>query len=628
MKIWLLSIALWALEALNIDPAIDLPEWSDSYRILSGKGSAEPGRWHTDRTPYLREIMGALSPSSTVRDVWVMKGAQLGLTEMGVNWIGYVIDRAPGPMLWVSPTLDMSKKVVKQRIDPLIQDCPAVAKKVPLRRAKDGGNSLTEKEFPGGALMLATGNSAAGLRSMPIRYLGLDEIDAFPIDLDGEGDPAELAKARTRTFRNAKRLYISTPTIRGLSRIEKGFESTDQRYYFVPCPHCGEFQTIEWSRMHWDGPKAPVWLECEHNGCVIEESHKTAMLAAGEWRATCPENEDPRTVGYHISSLYSPVGWYSWADARDDYEKAKDVPQLLKTFTNTVLGLSSEERGDAPAWRQLYARRETYKQGHVPAGGLLLTAGVDVQQDRIEAEIRAWGKNAESWSVDYRIFHGDTINLTGPDSPWEGLDRLLRESFPHELGGDLKLQCMAVDSGYRTQTVYAWGRKQDARRVAIIKGRDTLSSPVSTPTYVDVKIDGKRIKRGIAVWKVASSIIKSELYASLRREPHTEDEDAPTGWVHFPEYGEEYFLQLCAEELVTKVNNRGYLVQEWKKNRERNEALDCAVYARAASIIAGLDRMTDRYFDKLRESLTVNEETKPTPAKRARRRRRENSIWD
>lgn len=615
-------------DALYPDDPIDLVEWSDTFRILTSDASAESGKWRTERTPYLREIMEALSPMSPVTDIWVQKGAQLGFTEMGVNWVGYVISHCPGPMLFVQPTAPMIRRTVKQRIDPMIDSVPEVSEKLPDRYAKSGGNSATEKLFPGGALILSGANSAAALCSIPIRFAALDEVDRMPRDVGNEGDPIGLARARTRTFPNAKRLYFSTPTIAGFSRIEDGYNNTDKRKFFVPCPHCGEFQTIEWGRIHWDDQDRhlPAWLECAVNGCVIEETNKPVMLRAGQWRPTDEDHANPKVRGYHISSLYSPLGWYSWSEARDEFLASEGKSSERKTWTNTVLGETHKDRGDAPNWEKLYARRDNNPVGIIPSAGRLLLAGVDVQKDRLECTVWAFGENLWSHTVDHLIFAGDTQNTEGPHSPWVELDRVLAHEFPHELGGALAIRVMAVDSGYNTQSVYRWARRHDRRRVAIVKGRDTLDAAVSSPTHQDVKENGKRIRRGVMVWPVGVSLLKGELYDALRRPAPPPGDPLPTRWVSFPQLSDEFFKQLCAEELVTRVNRRGYVVQEWRKTRDRNEALDCAVYARAASIIAGLDRMTPKHFEQIRQSLTSEDKPEPQP-QRDRAKRRDRSIW-
>ncbi|MBO4405625.1 MAG: phage terminase large subunit family protein, partial [Alphaproteobacteria bacterium] len=266
------------------DSVISVSDWADANRVLSRTASSEPGRFRTSRTPYLKEIMDALSPSSPYEKVVFMKGAQIGGTEAGNNWIGYMIDQAPGPMLVVQPTVEMGKRWSKGRLAPLIEDTPCLRDKVKDPRTRDSGNTVQSKEFPGGQVVITGANSAVGLRSMPVKYLFLDEVDAYPPDADSEGDPLTLAIQRTATFTRRKIFIVSTPTIQGLSRIEKEFSETDQRYYFVPCPFCDGYQTLKWENIHYDQIDSKVSYVCEFCKEHIDERYKTEMLRKGEWR--------------------------------------------------------------------------------------------------------------------------------------------------------------------------------------------------------------------------------------------------------------------------------------------------------------------------------------------------------
>ncbi|MBR1734630.1 MAG: phage terminase large subunit family protein [Alphaproteobacteria bacterium] len=585
------------------DSIINVSDWADANRILSQTASSEPGRFRTERTPYLREIMDALSPQSPYEKVVFMKGAQIGGTEAGNNWIGYMIDQAPGPMLVVQPTVEMGKRWSKGRLAPLISDTACLRGKVKDPRSRDSGNTVQSKEFPGGQVVITGANSAVGLRSMPVRYLFCDEVDAYPPDADSEGDPLTLAIQRTATFARRKIFIVSTPTIQGLSRIEREFNATDQRYYFVPCPFCGEFQTLKWENIHYDKEHSKVTYSCEYCKRHIEEHYKTEMLANGEWRATKKESqneENKKVVGFHLNSLYSPVGWMSWATCYKNYEAAKKDDQLLKAWTNTTLGLPWEEKGEVPDWGILFDRREHYKIGRVPLGGYVLTAGVDVHNDRLECEIVAWGKNHESWSVDYRVIYGSPTTK----EPWDKLTEILNEEFESEDGIFRKINMLAIDSGFSTQEVYAWVRNQSIHNVMAIKGVDNSLVPLNAPTKIDINLKGKKITGGVRLWKVGVSILKSEFYGWLKSEPIRE-EKSPAGGesaasrCHFPEYPTEYFKQLTAEQLVTQIV-KGYPKREWQKTRDRNEALDCRIYARAAAIALGIDRWSDQRWEQIK----------------------------
>lgn len=585
---------------LKPDSILSVSEWADANRILSQTASSEPGKFRTSRTPYLKDIMNALSPSSPYEKVVFMKGAQIGGTEAGNNWVGYIIDQAPGPMLVVQPTVEMGKRWSKGRLAPLIQDTVCLREKIKDARSRDSGNTVQSKEFQGGQIVITGANSAVGLRSMPVRYLFLDEVDAYPPDADSEGDPLTLAIQRTSTFARRKILIVSTPTVKGLSRIEKEFENTDQRYFFVPCPFCGHFQILIWENIYYGSNTDEVTYVCENCKGGIRDHHKTEMLSRGEWRATNKEKTSDKVIGFHLNSLYSPVGWLSWEACVQNYEMAKDNEQLLKAWTNTTLGLTWEEKGDSPDWGVLFDRREHYRLGVVPRGAYVLTAGVDVQNDRLEMEIVGWGRNLESWSIDYRIIYGSPTS----SETWQKLSRVLEETFESEDNIDRKINMLAVDTGFATQEVYNWVRGRSFNNVMAIKGTDNSLVPLNSPTKVDINYKGKKISGGVRLWKLGVSILKGELYGWLKQTKQ-EDGSVPHGYCHFPEHATEYFKQLTAEQLVTKIV-KGYPKREWQKTRDRNEALDCRVYARAAAIALGLDRWGDKKWDMLESQQKVS----------------------
>jgi len=603
-------------EGLVPDPLLSVSEWSDRHRMLSSKASSEPGRWRTSRTPYLKEIMDCLSPTSAVERVVFMKAAQLGATEMGSNWIGYVIHHAPGPMMAVWPTVEMAKRNSKQRIDPLIDESPILKELIAPARSRDSGNTILAKEFRGGVLVMTGANSAVGLRSMPVRYLFLDEVDGYPLDVDGEGNAVALAEARTRTFSRRKIFIVSTPTIAGVSTIEREYEASDQRRFFVPCPHCGHRQWLRFEQLRWERNESGTFPEtaayvCESCEVPIPEHHKTWMLEHGEWRAMVEKSAEGsnKTAGFHLSSLYSPIGWRSWRDIAMAWERAiskeSGSSAEIKTFKNTELGETWVEEGEAPDWQRLLERREDYRIGTIPVGGLLLTAGADVQKDRIEVSIWAFGRGKESWLVEHRVLMGDTAR----DEVWKTLAGVLRETWTHETGCQLGLGRLALDTGFATQEAYAFVRGVRDPRLMAVKGVARGAALIGTPTAVDATTGGKKLRRGIKVFSVAGGIAKLEFYNNLRKSPEVAEDGVtiryPTGFVHLPKVDAEYLQQLCAEQLVTRRDRNGFAIREWQKMRERNEALDCYVYARAAAAASGLDRFEDRHWRELEKQLGI-----------------------
>jgi phage terminase large subunit GpA-like protein len=594
-------------------------EWADRHRKLPKKSSAEPGPWRTDRTPFLREIMDCLSTTSTVEEVVFMKASQIGGTEVILNALGYIIDHAPAPTILVQPTVELSKRFSRQRVDPLVTDTPRLARKVAEGRSRDSSNTMLSKDFPGGMLIITGANSAVGLRSMPAQYALLDEIDAYPGDVDEEGSPIALVEVRQRNFARRKRLKVSSPTIEGRSAIAAAYEASDMRRFYVPCPHCGEMQPLEFARLVWTKrllPPERAVYECRACGEAIHNHQKTQMLAAGEWRAESAESIG-RIRGYHLNALYSPVGWMSWGDIACQFVATHKDPEKYRVFVNTVLGeVWVADGGEAPAWEPLWKRRETYGLGTLPMGVLLVTAGVDVQKDRLIYEVVGWGRGKRSWSIDHAELPGDTADLDR--GPWRELDVLLERSYPHAAGLQVPIRMLAIDSGYNTQTVYNWTRRYPMTRVIAVKGRDEGTVLVGSPSAVEVTDRGRKLKRGLKVWTVCSSMGKSELYGWLRLEIQPNGDQAPiepAGYCHFPQHGEEFFKQLTAEQLVAHKNKKGFTRMAWELIHGRmNHVLDARVYARAAAFVAGLDRYRDSDWDARERMLGVDVKLAALPA--------------
>lgn len=609
-------------------PLMTISDWSDKNRFLSSESSAEPGPWRTSRTPYLKSIMDDLSPNTPVNEVIVIKGVQLGFTESGLNAVGCYIDIAPCPIMYVMPTIEMSKGISESRIDPMIDMSPSLKRRVKTARSRDSGNTKFTKRYPGGVLVLSGANSAASLRSRPVKVLVLDEVDAYPLSVDGEGSPIALAEKRTSTFGSKRKIYkLSTPTIEGQSVISAEYEKTDKRKRYVPCPHCGHKQELIFENLKWEPTKfETVMYYCCECGCGIEERFKPWMLDeanGAEWIATAPENKNPYKKGYHINSLYSPLGWLSWSQIAEQWEAAQDDVNLMRVFVNTILGETYREKGEAPPWENLYNRREVYAINTPHEDVAFLTAGVDVQKDRIELEVVGWCRGKRSYSIDFRVLLGDT----SARDVWDQLAAVVTETWRTESGAQLPLRMMAIDTGYNTQHVYDFCRRFDVTRVIPVKGQDNQQMMISPPRQVDVTVSGKKVGK-TKVWHVGVSLIKSELYGFLRQEK-TEDGTVPYGYCFFPEYDPHYFKGLTAEQLEMKMNKRGFRVYQWVKKYQRNEPLDCRVYARAAAAVVGLDRHenNEAFWTSMQEAKVIaNVTNKPEKAKENRRNR--GSFWD
>lgn len=556
-------------EALRPEPALLVSEWADANRMLPSTAS-EPGRWRTDRTPYLRGVMDALSTGSGVERVVFMKGAQLGATEAGLNWLGYLIAHAPGMALLVMPSLDMVRRNTRTRIDPMIEATPALRSRIAAPRSKDAANSTFAKQFPGGLLVMTGANSASSLRSTPARYIMLDEVDGFPSDVDGEGDPVALAIERAATFRGRRKIFmVSTPTLAGVSRIEKAYAEGDQRRFFVPCPSCGAFDVVTWKQIKWPQgrPEAAHYL-CQHCDAEVSDRHKTGMLEAGEWRATAAG--DGRTASFHLSALYSP--FVTWGEIASEFVAVHKDPARLQTFVNLKLGEPYEDRDTTPMSPDaLQARAEAWPADVLPEGVAVITCGVDVQDDRLELEIVGWGRGEENWSLGYEIIHGDT---TGPDT-WAALDRVLSRRFRHSKAvPDLPIIATAIDSGgHRTDQVMRFSAARLQRRVWAIKGRGGPGIPPWP------KRPPKPQRASMApVHIVGVDTIKHTTYARLR----IEDRTGPCV-AHFPNDRDWFwFTGLVSERPIRKYRNGVPRIEWIVDGGVRNEPLDCRVYATAA----------------------------------------------
>ncbi len=579
-------------EGLRPDPILTIAEWAEKHRWLSKEASNEPGKWKGAKVPFMREVMECLSLTSPIKEVAFMKATQVAGTEVGNNFVAYAIDLGLGSIMIVNKTEALSKDYAKFRLRTMIRDCPRLNEKVPSVSRRDGKNTLLRVEYQGGHAALAYAETPATLRSMPMRYVFGDEIDAWPDDPGGEGDPLELAEARTSTFSRSKLFWCSTPTIEGQSKIAKKFEDGDRCYYHVPCPDCDHFQKLVWGNLKYERDDnknlidGTVRYSCCECGSLIEEWQKTEMLAEGKWVPT-RKSPDPKMRSFHLSSLYAPVGWRKWADLVRRYIRALSDPKRMKSFVNLCLGETWKEIGDAPDWERLYNRREHYEIGTVPNGVVFLTMGVDVQGDRIEYEVVGWGKDRESWSIEYGVIE---CNPTQKDW-WHELDKVRQREWVTESGVGLRIRKTGIDTGYQAHHMYTYSRTRPG--VVCVKGKDNLPNIIGPGSRVDINIKGKRVvKRGAVLHMVGTNLTKGETYSFLRLEPPAKG-PMPPGYCHFPQHEEEYFKMLTAEQIVTEKNKKGYKVRIWKKTRDRNEALDCRVYARAMATLIGIDRWDD-----------------------------------
>lgn len=583
---------------------LTVSQWADAERVLSRKGSAEPGRWRTARNPMLREPMDCFSVRSNVHEVWCLFDIQSGKTELALNVIGYSMDHNPGPLMVCLPGEAGMNAWIAQKLGPMLEETAAVQRALTSVASRDSANQRTFKDFAGGQLYLEHAGSPQRLKSKSVRTLVVDETDGFASALSSGDDPIALLEGRNSAFpATYKRLFIGTPEIQGISRLESGYAKSDQREYHVPCPHCGHEQPLQWSGLHWSEDASEAWYACNECGAVIDEHHKHDMLAQGRWVAKYPER---KVRGYHMNALYRPLGLGPrWRDLAAAWLAAQGDPARLKTFVNDRLAEPWEDPAMRAVKHNIVAdRAEPYKLRHAPAPVLAVTAGVDTQDNRLAVQLIGWGRGLASWTLDYIELPGDPEN----DEVWLALTDLLNKQVEHASGALLRAEAVAIDAGgHRTEAVKAYVRKRLLRRCMAVFGAVPNNAPVlSKGKLVDVNWKGKLDKRGIAIHHVGTVAIKHMLYGRLS----TDAEKQPDArQVHFSDQlPREFFTGLISERYDPRKNR-------FIKVTTRNEPLDTWVYAYAAvhHPELRLHRLTKSEWDA-REARLVNSTKSATTA--------------
>lgn len=557
-------------------PELTLSQWADTYRVLSAESSAEPGRWHTDKAPYQREIMDAIGDPH-IRRVVIMCAAQLGKTELLLNILAYFMAYSPAPILVMQPTLDMGQTFSKDRLAPMLRDTPALRGLVDVK-SRYSGNTIMKKNFPGGHVTIVGANSATGLASRPIKVLLADEVDRYPGSAGTEGDPLSLAQKRQTTFWDKKTVMVSTPVIKGHSRIETEFNQSTKEEWNIPCPKCGHYQPLVWANVIFnpdDLTKEPLY-KCERCG---HEAGEYAWKAQGINGKFVAENPEAETRGFHLNTLAST--FCGWKEIVQKFLVAKEQldqgnPEGMKVWVNTELGETWEERGESVEDVELFNRREIY-DAEVPEDVLVLTAGVDVQDDRFEVEVVGWGVGKESWGIRYQKIYGDMLK----EQVWADLDNFLLSGFTKKDGSVLHILSTCIDSGgHHTDQVYRFTKERYERRVWAIKGKGGAEvSFIRNPTT------NNRVKTPLFIIGVDAG--KALIYQRLKHETKGPN------YCHFPEneaagYDATYFKGLTSEKMVVRFKKgRSVIVWELKDSSyKRNEPLDLRNYAMAALEIA------------------------------------------
>ncbi len=555
---------------------MSVSEWADERRQLSSEASAEPGRWRTDRAEYQRGIMDAVT-DPTVSEIVCKKGTQIGWTEIVNNVVGYFMDLDPSPILIIQPTVELAKSWSKERLAPMLRDTPALVGKVREARSRDSKNTVLHKEFDGGHLTAVGANAPSGLASRPIRIVLNDETDRYPVSAGTEGDPQKLASKRQQTFWNRKTLKGSAPVLKEISPITRDYELSDKRRFFVPCAHCGTFQSLSWQQVKWDKRKDnndktlehfpdTAHYQCEHCGELWTDAERWKSVEQGEWRATAPFTG---VAGFHLSQFYSP--WVKLREVVKEFLEAQGRPELLQIWTNTVLGEPWEEKRETVDAAGLKSHIEDYEPYELPDGVLFAVAGIDVQDDRLEIEVVAYGEADETWGVLHDVLYGDPSQAT----VWANVEELLFDRYWTASGRLVKVRATCVDyGGHHGQQVSAFAEKHKRRRVYATKG-------VAGPRLIWPK-RATRGKHTNSLRLIGVDTAKDSIYGRYKIE------NPGPGYCHLPpSYDDEWFDQATVEYVVTRYREgRPYRVWVCPKGK-RNEALDLRVLAHAARMSLG-----------------------------------------
>lgn len=614
--------------AMMPPPRMKISDWAEAHRHVSAEsGSRYPGPWRNDRAPHLVEIMDALGPDDPAEDIVFVASAQVAKSEVGINFFGFVVTQQPGPMIIVLPSHDEAIKYNRTKLQPTIDETPTLRRKVlEMAGRSERGSTAAFKRFAGGFAQTTFAGSSKGLQMVSARYTIGDEVSEWPQSAGERGDPVEQLKVRTKTFeRDRKRYWASTPAIAGTCRITKDYERSDRQKRYVPCPHCGAFQVLKFERLKWEAEAWPfkAWFECTASGCVIEHLDKPAMMRAGVWLPTAGDDPPPdvfpaedlarwkarevrsRIRGFHIWQAYTL--FESWDSIVQQFKDAKGNHEKMRVFTQQVLGEAWEDRGDAPEAEKLHKTRVIEVRRGKPritttGGPIVFTGATDVQLNRLEWAVWGWSEGMTRWLVDWGVIPGDPV----ASETWAAHSRMMQEvRYRTETGGVIEWDAWAVDSGYVSQTVYNYVRGRP--RVFAVDGKTGRTEPfIGTPKKLDVKLNGKRIPRGVMLWPVGGFPLKADLYSTIRRTLTAAEAALPEGpgpglMVLPGEVDLTYCEQLTAEHLVEKEQRNGVIVKTWEKMSGRpNEALDIACYARAMAYHLKLDRKTPDQWVALR----------------------------
>lgn len=611
---------------------LNVAEWTEKRRRISEDSTSPfPGDWDHTRTPHLVEPMEVLSPDHPATDIWVKKSAQTGFTEAAINVVGHAIDMAPTKILYVLPTIDEALKFNRMKLEPTIRATASLRRRVVNDAVKGrAGSTATFKRFPGGYMVVANAHSSSSLQMISAQILLCDEVTEYPDEAGGRGDPLKQAVARTLAFtkKQPKRFFFATPGVKGSCRIDDGYQASDQRQIYCACPQCGAYQVLSFDRMRWASDRAPhgAYFECKASGCVIEQRHLDRMMndrGGRLWIKTYADEDDPegnpappdcinpadfnrwrarpskgRNPGFHMWQAQSLLA--DWESIVSSLIDAGSDSNKLRVFVQQVRGETYEERGDAPDCEKLLLAKPDRSLGEIPPGYVVLTGAVDVQGDRLEWAVYAWGEGMASALIDYGVLPGSTDH----SEVWTNLDGVRGKSWRDSSGRRWSADLWLIDAGYRSQTVYNYCRSRGGinAKLAPIMGDSNATGPraqvaplVSKPRPVAYQWNGQQVQGGAMRYDLGTWPLKTLLHDGLRLAlagPDDVGRTRPGSILFARECDLEFFEQITAESLIETTDKKGRTKRGWQKRRPANEQTDLWCYSRAGAEVLELSGLT------------------------------------
>ncbi len=611
-----------------IRPARDMTvsQFAEEY-IYNPSNTSDAGKFSLDRAPYQKEIMDALTPNNGINKVVFMAGAQIGKTFIANVWQGFIFYNNPQNFICYQPTIALAEQYTQLKVDPIIDSSP-VLKEIFSNKKNNG---ISTKKYKGCTARYLGANSGNSFRMISAPYIFADEIDSYPFDVDQEGDPLSLIDSRMSTFGRKSKLFLtSTPTIQEFSAIEKSFLESDQRFFHIPCPHCKAKQVLKFPNLKFqitnrgkDNEKVDpvsIYYECEVCGGAITEDKKTWMLINGEWIPNNP-NAPKEIRGYHINSLYSPLGWYSWEKMANEFLACRDDPFKLKAFKNTKLGETYYEKAEQPSATKIKNRAEDYKLYELDNKAVVLFAGIDTQPNRLAVIVIAIGEDGETWVVNYDEVNGSPEDQT----TWDALENIIRRPYKNSLGSELYIKAAAIDTGgLNTSAVYSFVRRNQDKYFAIKGASTDIGTYMREGSKVDKDLQNSKVNNPLYLWLVNTHLLKKYIYINLNNQL-ANDKTEGARVIHFSKELPDRFFEMLVSEKLIKKQVKGAIVEEFVKPKSstRNEALDCMVYAYALAHHFQLTRLYGDTYKRLWEinigkklnTAQQNQPTKPTPQK-------------